>query len=164
MVSRRLLLSSLVMSFALACGKPTTDGTMFGPGDMLGPYLAIGDTLAADAVEPLPELGPRLVAAAEGHASEPGVEAIVQGAGRIGAQDLEAARTTYEALSKGMIQYLAAHPEQRDGHVLVHCPMTFDGKGALWVQKVGKIMNPYEGSRMLHCGDKLGWDAELPKT
>ena len=41
--------------------------------------------------------------------------------------------------------------------------MTFGGKGALWVQKAGKVMNPYEGSRMLHCGDKLDWDAELPK-
>lgn len=157
MVVRRVILPSLVMSLALACGGPTHDGTL------LGPYLAIGDTLAADAVEPLPELGAQLIAAAEGRGSEPGVEAVVQGAGRIGTQDLQAARTTYEALSQGMIQYLAAHPEQRAGHVLVHCPMTFGGKGALWVQKAGKVMNPYEGSRMLHCGDKLDWDAELPK-
>ena len=40
--------------------------------------------------------------------------------------------------------------------------MAFGGKGGLWVQQEGPILNPYEGSRMLDCGDKLGWDAELP--
>ena len=164
MVSRRMALSSLMISFAIACGgggkaaEPTDDGTM------LSPYVAIADTLAADEVSPLPELGARVTAAAEAHRSEPGVEAIVQGAGRIGAKDLETARAAFKQLSDGMIQYLAAHPEQQSGHVIVHCPMTFGGKGALWVQKQGKIMNPYEGARMLHCGDELGWDAELPKT
>lgn len=164
MVVRRIAPSSLVISVVLACGgsgkeaQPTNDGTM------LTPYLAIADTLAADSLESLPELGTQVTAAAEAHRSEPGVDAIVQGAGRIGAQDLEAARTAFKQLSDGMIEYLAAHPEQQAGRVLVHCPMTFAGKGALWVQGEGKVMNPYEGSRMLHCGDKLGWDAERPKT
>lgn len=164
MVVRRIALSSLVVSFALACGgsgkeaKPTNDGTM------LTPYLAIADRLAADSLESLPERGAEVIAAAEAHRSEPGVAAIVQGAGRIGAQDLQTARTAFKQLSDGMIEYLAAHPEQQAGHVLVHCPMTFGGKGALWVQNEGKVMNPYEGARMLHCGDKLDWGAVLPKT
>jgi hypothetical protein len=165
MVYARVALSSLVLSVALftACGskdpvEQASDGTL------LSPYLAIGDTLAADRVERLPELGAQVLAAAEGHKSEPGVEAIVQAAGHIGTQDIQAARTAYEQMSDGMIQYLVAHPDQQAGHVIIHCPMTFDGKGGLWVQKQGKIMNPYEGARMLHCGDKLAWDAELPKT
>lgn len=164
MVVHRIASSSLVISFALACGgsgneaKPTNDGTM------LTPYLAIADTLAADQLDSLPELGAQVIAAAEGHRSEPGVAAIVQGAGRIGAQDIKAARTAFKELSDGMIQYLEAHPEQQAGHVLVHCPMTFGSKGALWVQNDGKVMNPYEGATMLHCGDKLGWGTELPKT
>lgn len=164
MVLRRIASSSLLISLALACGgsgnetKPTNDGTM------LTPYLAIANTLAADELGPLPELGAQVTAAAEAHRSEPGVDAIVRGAGQIGAQDIKAARTAFKQLSDGMIEYLAAHPEQQAGHVLVHCPMTFGGKGALWVQNEGKVMNPYEGATMLHCGDKLGWDAERPKT
>jgi len=157
--------SSLVLSLALltACGskdpvEQANDGTL------RAPYLAIGDTLAADGLDRLPELGAQVLAAAEGHRSEPGVDAIIEGAGHIGTQEIQAARTAYETMSDGMIQYLAAHPDQQAGHVIIHCPMTFGGKGALWVQKQGKIMNPYEGARMLHCGNKLGWDAELPKT
>ena len=38
------------------------------------------------------------------------------------------------------------------------------GKGGVWVQAEGKVMNPYEGSRMLHCGDKVEWSADVPKT
>lgn len=165
MIRARVALSSLVLSLALvtACGskdpvEQASDGTL------LSPYLVIGDTLAADGVERLPELGTQVLAAAKGHESEAGVDAIVQGAGKIGTSDIQTARAAYKQMSDGMIQYLAAHPDQQAGHVIVHCPMTFDGKGGLWVQKQGKIMNPYEGARMLHCGDKLTWDAELPKT
>ena len=161
----RVAPSSLVLSIALAtaCGskdpvEQASDGTL------LSPYLAIGDALAADQVERVPELGTQVLAAAKGHEGEPGVAAIVQGGGKLGTQDIQATRTAYKVMSDGMIQYLVAHPDQQPGHVIVHCPMTFDGKGALWVQKQGKIMNPYEGARMLHCGDKLDWGAELPKT
>jgi hypothetical protein len=163
----RVALSSLVVSLALstACGGSSEDqAKAAGDGTLLTPYLAIGDTLAADKLDHLPELGAQVIAAAESRQNEPGVDAIVQGAGRIGAQDIQTARTAYKKMSDGMLQYLAAHPEEQAGHQIVHCTMTFAGKGGVWVQKEGKIMNPYEGAMMLHCGDKLGWDAELPKS
>lgn len=166
MLSFRMALSSLVVSLALAsgCGGRENEATRAGDGTLLTPYLVIGDTLAADELALLPELGAQVIAAAESRQGEPGVDAIVQGASRIGAQDIQTARTAYKKMSDGMLQYLEAHPEQQSGHVIVHCTMTFGGKGGLWVQKEGKVMNPYEGAMMLHCGDKLGWDAELPQT
>jgi hypothetical protein len=157
--------SSLVFAMALlsACGsgdkvKEAGDGTL------LTAYLTIGDTLAADKLDKLPELGAQAIKAAESQQGKPGVDAIVQGAGRIGAQDIQTSRTAFKKMSGGMIEYLGAHADKQAGHTLVHCPMTFGGKGGLWVQKEGKVINPYEGAMMLHCGDKLDWGAELPKT
>lgn len=166
--ARTPCISSLALAVAItgtslvACGGdelPQVDD-----GTLLTPYLAIADTLAADQVDPLSDLGAKVIAAAGPKQGQPGVAAIIEGAGGIGAQDLQSSRTAFKKLSDGMIEYLAAHPSDRSGLTLVHCPMTFSGKGALWVQKEGKVMNPYEGARMLHCGDKLGWDAELPKS
>jgi len=135
-----------------------------GDGTLLTPYLAIGDTLAADKLEQLSELGAQVIKAAESRQSEPGVDAIIQGAGRIGAQDIQTARTAFKKMSGGMLEYMAAHPDEQAGHTIVHCPMTFGGKGGLWVQKDGKVMNPYEGAMMLHCGDKMDWGAQLPES
>lgn len=165
--SRRMALSSLVVSLALsaACGGDAEGkAKQAGDGTLLTPYLAIGDVLAADKLDGLPELGAQVIAAAESRQGQPGVDAIVQGAGRIGAQDIQTSRTAYKKMSDGMLEYLAAHPDEQAGHVIVHCTMTFGGKGALWVQKEGKVMNPYEGAMMLHCGDKLTWGATLPQT
>jgi hypothetical protein len=158
-MARSLLVLGLLSS---ACGgdevEQANDGTL------LTPYLAIGDTLAADKLDRLSELGAQVIQAAESNKGQPGVDAIVQGAARIGAQDIQTSRTAFKKMSGGMIEYLEANPDQQAGHTIVHCTMTFGGKGGLWVQKEGKIMNPYEGAMMLHCGDKLGWGAQLPQT
>lgn len=158
--SLTLVVSATLLS---ACGsedkaQQAADGTL------LTPYLAIGDTLAADKIDQLSELGAQVITAAESQQGEPGVDAIVQGAGRIGAQDIQTSRTAFKKMSGGVIEYLSAHPDKQAGHTIVHCSMTFGGKGGLWVQKQGKIMNPYEGAMMLHCGDKLDWGAELPQS
>ncbi|MBW2961119.1 DUF3347 domain-containing protein [Mesonia aestuariivivens] len=34
-----------------------------------------------------------------------------------------------------------------------YCPMALDGKGAFWFSAEEKIMNPYFGDKMLHCGE-----------
>jgi len=33
-----------------------------------------------------------------------------------------------------------------------YCPMAFQNKGAYWLSSEKKIMNPYFGDKMLHCG------------
>ena len=123
----------------------------------MSPYLAIGERLAGDSVDSLPELAAQVVGAAEPRTGEPGVEAMLGAAGRIASPDSATARLMYRKMSEGMIAWLDAHPEQREGLMLVHCPMTFKDEGAYWVQREGKILNPYEGAMMLHCGAKLAW-------
>lgn len=35
---------------------------------------------------------------------------------------------------------------------LVHCPMAFNDRGADWISDEPKVINPYFGDEMLHCG------------
>ena len=158
----RLALFALAAT-AISCDsgssdKPAADGTL------LTPYLQIQSTLAEDKLDNLAELGAAVVAASEGKADKPGVDKIIQGAGRIAAQDISTARTAFKTMSEGMIEYVKADDSKQAGNMLVHCTMTFAGKGAAWVQKSGKVMNPYEGAMMLHCGDKLQWSDDIPST
>lgn len=127
-------------------------------GTVLTPYLAVQETLARDSIEDLPRLGAAIVRAAEGHTNEPGVAEIVQGAGRIAAQDIATARAAFLTISTGVIASLRADAAKQPGHMIVHCPMTFGGKGGSWVQKTGPIRNPYEGAMMLTCGAKVPWN------
>jgi protein tyrosine phosphatase (PTP) superfamily phosphohydrolase (DUF442 family) len=152
-VSRRTWFSA-VLGLAFACkDKPdTADGTL------LTPYLAIGETLADDDLDNLATLGAQIVTAAEPQAEQPGVAEILAAAGRIGAADIATVRLAYRKLSDGMIAWLAANPEQREGLMLVHCPMAFTNQGAYWVQSRGQLRNPYEGAMMLRCGADVAWD------
>lgn len=155
--------AGLALSLGSGCGKGA-DAPAKSDGTLLTPYLAIGESLAADNIDNLSTLGAQVVSAAEGKADQPGVADMIQGAGRIGAQDIATARTAFKKMSAGMITHLKAQPDQQDGKMIVHCTMTFGGKGGLWVQPAGKVMNPYEGAMMLHCGDKLEWSADMPET
>jgi len=163
--SRRVISLGLVLA-ALGCGgaDATEPALATADGTMLSPYMAIGGKLAADDVTGLSDLGTQVIRAAKGMETEAGVADIVQGAGRVGAPDIATARAAFKKMSDGMITWAKAHPDAQTGKMLVHCPMTFQGKGGLWIQTEGKVMNPYEGSRMLHCGDKLEWSAALPET
>ncbi len=153
-----VLAASAISCDSSGADKPASDGTL------LTPYLQIQTTLAEDKLDNLPELGAAVVAASEGKADKPGVDKIIQGAGRIAAQDIATARSAFKTMSEGMIEFVKADAAKQEGHMLVHCSMTFAGKGAPWVQKSGKVMNPYEGAMMLHCGDKLQWDDEVPAS
>ncbi len=128
-------------------------------GTLLSPYLALGEVLADDSVAGLPELAAKVVEAAQARTDEAGVDAMLVAAGRMASPDIATARLMYAKMSEGMIAWLAAHADQREGLILIHCPMTFNNQGAYWVQREGKILNPYEGSMMLHCGAKLDWSA-----
>ncbi len=37
----------------------------------------------------------------------------------------------------------------------LHCPMAFDGRGAIWYQDNDGVKNPYYGSSMLKCADRV---------
>jgi hypothetical protein len=152
---RRAWLTGMIMlAFVSACeSKPgTADGTL------LTPYLAIGETLADDQLDNLALLGAQIVTAAESRAHQPGVQEMLAAVSRIGAADIATARLAYRKLSEGLIAWLAAHPEEREGLMLVYCPMTFTNEGAYWVQRRERLRNPYEGAMMLRCGADIAWD------
>ena len=90
----------------------------------------------------------------------------------ITARDLNEARTAFVEVSAELITVID-HVGTTGGTTLftAHCPMAFGGKGADWVQGDKKVMNPYFGGKMPHCGsindqvagkmsDKV--DAKLP--
>jgi hypothetical protein len=153
------LATALVLATPLLVGCRNDEARLAeaSDGTLLSPYLAIGEVLADDSVAGLPELAAKVVEAGQSRSAEPGVESMLGAAGRIASPDIATARLMFGKMSEGMIAWLATHPEQREGLMLVHCPMTFNNQGAYWVQRAGKILNPYEGSMMLHCGAKLQW-------
>src|SRR5688572_22857925 len=127
-------------------------------GTIEAPYFAIQETLASDSLDALPQLGAILVEVTAAHAAEPGLDLVSRGAAKVGAMDIATARLAFRTMSEGLVTYLTAHPDHRANTMRVHCPMAFEGTGATWVQKVGPVMNPYEGAMMLHCGDEVPWE------
>lgn len=67
---------------------------------------------------------------------------------------IDEARGRFERMSEGAIEL-----QRRFGHRgsetwrLAFCPMAFDDKGALWLQRSAEINNPYFGASMLRCGE-----------
>ncbi|PRP93549.1 DUF3347 domain-containing protein [Enhygromyxa salina] len=160
-VARRAWLRGSIASIAIASasslGCRSKPAEQAPDGTMLTPYLGIGEILAEDQLDGVAQLGAQLVIASEGHGDEPGVAEMLAAAGRIGGANISTARLAFRKLSEGMIAWLAAHPDQRAGLLLVHCPMAFTNEGAYWVQRSGQLFNPYEGAMMLRCGAKLAW-------
>lgn len=148
----------LTLVIAGGCSKhepnPASDGTF------VVPYLEVQEKLADDETTDLEPIATRLVAVASSAAGQGGVERVLEGARKLPTTDLAAARSAFKTLSAGVIENLRAHPEQQAGLMIVHCPMTFDGSGASWVQVTGPVRNPYEGRRMPNCGDKVSWAEE----
>ena len=69
------------------------------------------------------------------------------------ADDIATARTAFLALSgelKGLIEHVGT--TGKTDVFVVTCPMAFAGKGGNWLQADTKVLNPYYGSMMLHCG------------
>jgi Cu(I)/Ag(I) efflux system membrane fusion protein len=156
--TRRGWLIGATASLASASACKSKPGDVAADGTILTPYLAIGEILADDEIDGVAKLGAAVVKASESRAEEPGVVEILAAAGRIGAADISTARLAYRKMSEGVIAWLAAHPDERAGLQLIHCPMAFTNEGAYWVQRGDELRNPYEGAMMLRCGAKVAWD------
>ena len=64
-------------------------------------------------------------------------------------KDIGQLRDSFKALSS---VYIAnARKEEMKGLIVAECPMA----KAKWIQKEGKIANPYYGKSMLECGEKI---------
>lgn len=66
------------------------------------------------------------------------------------ASDIKKARETFKELSRPMAMWGTMSKPQ--GIDVVFCSMA---KGS-WLQKEGKVLNPYYGKSMLHCGEVVG--------
>ena len=70
-----------------------------------------------------------------------------------GAEDIEAARVTFEGLSEHLELAVGGFGIDQGAAVVVRCPMAFDNRGARWLQADESVRNPYYGSSMLRCGN-----------
>jgi Cu(I)/Ag(I) efflux system membrane fusion protein len=129
-------------------------------------YFSVHEALASDALEAaraaassLPgEVGrvPRdlLDPAAAQTWDSVAAELVTASRALASASSLEAARATFETLSRSAIRLVRSFGAGGDGPVhVIHCPMAFDNRGADWLQPDPEVRNPYFGSAMYRCGD-----------
>ena len=72
------------------------------------------------------------------------------------AKDLKSLRKAFALLSQETLMLvktfdLASQPPLYE----LHCPMAFKGRGAIWLQRDREVRNPYFGSSMLKCADRV---------
>lgn len=131
-------------------------------------YLAIQKELAADEYEQAKEALVSLessVAALddsmlEGHAEHiwmrehANLDKLIEGLNS--AEDIETMRSRFKPLSEEIGVLAKSFGFGEAGPIYeIHCPMAFEGKGALWYQDNDQIRNPYYGASMLKCADRV---------
>lgn len=142
--------------------KSTMDHGMMKQGmmeEVLGHYTAIADALAADSVDGVAEHAKALrkVMPAGAETADEGHASIAKALKTLTATDtdLEHARAAFSDLSAvfvPMAQHHVAMAGASDQYEIVYCSMAPGD----WIQKKGDNENPYYGSKMLRCGNKLG--------
>lgn len=117
---------------------------------LLSPYLAMQSALASDALDTAKAQAKDMMKVT-GHSGA--LPELLHN--MLAAATLEAFRKPYfETLSNTMIAAVKANPDAFAGGLyLMHCPMVYEDRGADWLQSDQKLMNPYYGSMMLHCGE-----------
>ncbi len=119
--------------------------------DVLDAYYAIADRLTKDSIETVGADAQRIVDAAKSDAIRAAAGPLVHASHK---DDIAATRDDFHALSDVLIAYVARHRAHMTATPLkVYCPMA----DANWLQAGGEILNPYMGSKMLHCGSFKPW-------
>jgi hypothetical protein len=67
-------------------------------------------------------------------------------------KEVEKQRQYFMKLSNAMYVVIKDFHSNTNTIYYQFCPMANKGKGAYWVSENPKIMNPYYGKKMLHCG------------
>ena len=131
-------------------------------------YLRIQTALAADNLSQVRQaLGPleaAIAVASEASLDEHATHAwtkeqanLTKVLGRLqGAQDIEAMRAEFSLLSDEVGVLAKGFGFGDAGPIFqLHCPMAFQGRGATWYQDGDQARNPYYGSTMLKCADRI---------
>jgi Cu(I)/Ag(I) efflux system membrane fusion protein len=70
------------------------------------------------------------------------------------ATDIDDARKAFETLSNELIAVVKQFDISENQQLFrIYCPMSFNNKGADWLQADNEIRNPYFGASMLKCGE-----------
>lgn len=64
-------------------------------------------------------------------------------------------RDHFNSLSNNVLAVVEATNANQGKLFVQHCPMAFDGKGAIWLSANEEIRNPYFGDKMLKCGKTI---------
>ena len=68
------------------------------------------------------------------------------------AKNIDLQREQFSYISELLAKAIQAFGISEGIYYLQHCPMALDDKGANWLSKEEKILNPYFGDKMLSCG------------
>ena len=135
-------------------------------------YLAIGDTLASDTTEGVPDHALKLARTLDElvklevpadlhlwHKNQDAIATARANAFKLAnTKDLAEARLQFAEVSTSLETLLMATgvPASFGSEVQVlHCPMYRSGQGGtIWLQPAGDVRNPYFGKSMLECFDK----------
>jgi Cu(I)/Ag(I) efflux system membrane fusion protein len=72
------------------------------------------------------------------------------------AEDIQAIRKDFRPLSEQIGVLAKAFGFGETGSIYeLHCPMAFEGQGAIWYQADEEVRNPYYGATMLKCADRV---------
>lgn len=85
-----------------------------------------------------------------------GADLSAKGSMLVTKQGLEEQRKAFYPLSKALIAALTDMGNPGLNLYVQHCPMAFNDTGADWISDSDKVMNPYFGDAMLHCGSVKG--------
>src|SRR5690606_1436791 len=66
--------------------------------------------------------------------------------------DLKVQREHYSALSNAYIEKIKTSGIESGILHIEFCPMALNDKGGYWLSTENKVINPYYGDEMLHCG------------
>ncbi len=120
---------------------------------ILPAYFALQDALTRDALADA-QAALRDMMAITGHQGP--LPALIHTL--LDADDIEAQRRPhFETLSNALIAAIRQAPAQFTGEIhLMHCPMVYEDRGAVWLQPSADLRNPYFGDMMLTCGEDQG--------
>lgn len=72
------------------------------------------------------------------------------------AKDLKSLRKSFALLSQEILVLVKTFELARQPPLYeLHCPMAFQGRGAIWLQRDTEVKNPYFGTSMLKCADRV---------
>lgn len=152
-MTKWVVIGSLLMAAAAFAGPK--DKKVSPADELVDGYLAAQTALAGDNTNGVTDAAKRMEKAADALAGTDkalaaSVKTQAQAVGA--AKDLAAARTAFKTLSSSVVDFVQKHYKGSRALGIYNCAMA----GGRWVQEGEEARNPYYGSEMLTCGERVG--------